>query len=754
MASQHDIEQVAAIAGCDEVQARRALTKYNGKVEEAINAIFDQETFPDDVSPGAQSTALTHHGGPNWGGLQPLVQGPAERPHPPSPVLTPQPAGAGTSSENPIDFTTTAVGGREDEDSDLERAIKASLEGQGGPGQTPASGSAIHTMDDDAAMDQAIMNSMNFDQGELALSAPAEAPTPAVREPPCPMVMTSRLPVMATVTAVLQALLASPTACEAFLSIRPVDARIAQGITGYASGVSPSNDSPTPTNISNDVPAPNWPFLQTAWRLQLLCAFSSLAVNACCDIGDVAAGIPADVLRKASRSEPLADIAAAYYTHAVRSLHEAVPWLERVSGASDSTGEGRDRLAWEEIQNTFRSVGTTQTPSTEAHDGVQRPTENYHAFELSLEPDDVSRTVTAALEASLAAQQAAIAESAKVLAFTVRPRAAPQASSAAIEESGIILEPTIYLDRFMWRRRCGLPPGMLSGALEAKEQIRQSQLRVQSLRERLDKLSQSDGIPIKDLIAQSVEYFKHGAQSRDDPLRQSQQQEAAERLEETLNVVLAETESVSAQLAQEEGGVATLRKDLHTRKDAAFDHEEWRTLSYSLRSVLMSDDGGSWAYVKSGPAAAGAAVPSATSATPAEDEQWWRIEGGKALPVSQQIVLEDRRGQQGGHGAYFLLYEQDPPSRLKGTSISAYIPHALEEQIEQENELLESTLLSLRAPEGSPTRDEAETAEQAVNGDVESQNMREASQPARSESSDLVAGPPINLDEDGDTKMT
>lgn len=143
-----------------------------------------------------------------------------------------------------------------------------------------------------------------------------------------PLALFSPLPVMTAITAVLQAILASPRASKAFLSLRPVDEHALRGLQRYSNRLSPGGLSHRREANPLDLSGPILANLETAWRVQILCALSAVSVSASCNISDTAISIPPETLRRASRNEPHGDVASAYYAHAVGSLNDVLPSLQ------------------------------------------------------------------------------------------------------------------------------------------------------------------------------------------------------------------------------------------------------------------------------------------------------------------------------------------------------------------------------------------------------------------------------------------
>lgn len=143
---------------------------------------------------------------------------------------------------------------------------------------------------------------------------------------PCahsPVALFSPLPVMSSVAAVLQLLLASPVACRAILSVRPTDSRVSQGLSDYSKGSSPGEGRATPLGQAPESSHYTKAHSETARRTQTLCAFATLSNHALCSIGDVAASVPPAVLRKASLDESRAEIASSYYSYVVEAVAQA-----------------------------------------------------------------------------------------------------------------------------------------------------------------------------------------------------------------------------------------------------------------------------------------------------------------------------------------------------------------------------------------------------------------------------------------------
>lgn len=345
------------------------------------------------------------------------------------------------------------------------------------------------------------------------------------------------------------------------------------------------------------------------------------------------------------------------------------------------------------LSRTFQSLGTTQPPVAERAAPEQHCVESQPAVELSLKPDAISSTVTAALEASLGAKQALISRPSRLLAFSVRP--SRQNTNDTTPFVPFQVEPTIYLDRFVWHRRCGIDTERSKAIEDDEHQVQEKQRRVEELAQRHKALTLSEGAPVLKLIEQSVVFLRDLTKPAVDDIQDSERREAIERLEALLEATTEEIAVITAQLDREKELLSTLKRRVQEGKAQAFEGDEWRKMPYRLRGVLMSHGSDSWVYLR----------------TDAQDEsqsqsftqRWWRVEGAQVAEVSGGVVLNDRRGDGDQEGAYFLLYERGATEDVSGIAtfggsegpLIDFVPTNLREQIEQDNELLDSTLLSL-----------------------------------------------------------
>lgn len=124
----------------------------------------------------------------------------------------------------------------------------------------------------------------------------------------------------------LQAILASPAVTRALLQFRPVDHRIWLGMQDYYKGVSPSKSplrgsnsyrglemsvrpsfdsecTPTWRLVSPDSADKSPSVLTVTWRLQLLAAFCKDSARARCNVGDLVANVPLEILRLNSKGD-------------------------------------------------------------------------------------------------------------------------------------------------------------------------------------------------------------------------------------------------------------------------------------------------------------------------------------------------------------------------------------------------------------------------------------------------------------------
>lgn len=382
---------------------------------------------------------------------------------------------------------------------------------------------------------------------------------------------------------------------------------------------------------------------------------------------------------------------------------------------------------------TFHSVGTAQPPSPTA----TSPLDDQNAVDLPLEPDtDAPTTVTAALAASLASKQASITQASRVLAFSIHQ---PPPSRRA-EGSGLVAEPTIHLDRFMWQRRCQLDL-TAQKARETELSLRQST--IDDLKKRRTSLTMHDGLGIMSLISQSIDYLQHKAdvpaslalvlktngngKDSGDAFVDTQRNEAAAALREILTALEEEVKRLDEEITTLGKELAEKRREAQREMSKVFESNEWKTMPYRLRAVLATK---------------GVGMTTSVAYFRGVGGTWWKDEGqGEVVPVGEEEALckpSVAAIADGGDSKtttttaaatptpYYLFYndaaEDDDAAPEEEAQL---VPSTLREAIEQDNELLESTLLSLGPAD--------------ISGDV---------------SGGAAAAAAAGLDDDGDARMS
>lgn len=443
------------------------------------------------------------------------------------------------------------------------------------------------------------------------------------------MALISQIPVLTPIIQTLQALYACPSARKAVLQFRPVDDRIAQGLGDYYTGSSPANLPYRNTAQYHTLDAGIRPAFEAMWRLQILFAFCTSSTRACCNPGDLVANIPQDILRKNSKGELPVQVVSAYFDHLVGSFYDAFRFHSDVKADSFPAEEG-----WEALKSTFHLLEAS-CHEIDRSSGDARPREEQQRTRIRLEPNGIASTVTSALEAALSSKYLAIRRNTKVLALSVHPQS--QTLSPSENFMPFKVEPTVYLDRFMWERRIGLTLGQTE-----RLAIQRGLAAVETLEKRRRELTYQENASTLDMLRRSIEYFLKICKRDEEPMRASQQAEAVGALQQVLDKLTTEIARIDSAITKEKTKIADLQRKMQEEQEAEFNRPEWRKHPTHLRAVFMNDSTGtSWVYFQ-------------------HRGGWFKSQdGGVDRVESIDVVLKDHRGAESLRGVYFLLYDVD-----------------------------------------------------------------------------------------------
>ncbi|CAO1631878.1 unnamed protein product [Sympodiomycopsis kandeliae] len=658
MAREEDIEQVVTFTNCSREDAAKALTKFPD-ASAAIAAYFDigweTQHTEGQHAVNSQSTWDDQNTRETLPGQTPQrTTGPSNA----QSYRPPDYSAPGHYPENPIDMTKDP-----NEDDELQRALQASLQSADNDSQQRQRVNASGNMDEDDAMDRAIANSLELSQNgsngdSQLLDLPEER-----RQEQTPIALTSHIPALLPVAYTVQALLSTPAACKAFFSIRPIDDRIAQGLSGYHRGASPANlPYRETTHFRGLEQSVRLPF-DTTWRLQLLCAFCLLSSRARCNVGDLLCNVPQDVLRLNSKGDGPGAVVSPYYDRLVTYFYHAARFVNDTQWKPDIEDEGA-KLPWDDLKTTFRCTfqkGSGPSTSEEGDNG------------LTLRPNDVASSVTSAIQAFLDTQNARMVQIPKVLAIDVKAQEQQLAPGQSFVPFQV--EPHIFLDRFLVQNRDAVDAVCHTSVA----QVKRLESLIAALEERREQLRKQSGASVVDTLTQAIEYLDLKCQPGDDPIRVESRTEASKKLRALLDGIQTELNSLEGRIATQRSALADLQRQDQERQRLAFDEPNWKRVKYSLRAVIMTEFAEQWVYFKT-------------------QDGWWRNFKGLLDKVAEEEVLSDRRGSTSLQGVTFLLYDQNE-ERTGSHELKSFVPEILETHIDQDNDLLESTLLSLQVPD-------------------------------------------------------
>lgn len=283
-------------------------------------------------------------------------------------------------------------------------------------------------------------------------------------------------------------------------------------------------------------------------------------------------------------------------------------------------------------------------------------------MEIHLRPDATSTTVTTALEAALVTAQAFITEPAKILAFPIRSETEPV---GPLDQKSIFkLERTIYLDRFLWRRRCG---AALIDNSDNEADLRGYETRIADLERRKGALANHEGHSTLALLRRSIDYFRNKSQlisqgnveelkaEGSDSTRKQSIDNTGAKLEAVSSQLKTTIETLDAELTRESEARISLKNRMQEERAAFFDKPEWKQCAYGLRAVLVSK------YERPMQGSS-APSPSSTCSFFRTAGGWWYSEGGRVERSSEESLLSIGSGQgdfSAKGEAFFLLYDRE-----------------------------------------------------------------------------------------------
>ncbi|WFD19666.1 hypothetical protein MCAP1_001902 [Malassezia caprae] len=513
------------------------------------------------------------------------------------------------------------------QDQDLQRAFAASMEEQARP-------QSVGEEDDD--MMRALAQSVN----EQTPHTGPTVRTDLLRlRTSAPVALVPSVPVYRVASLFLQALLAAPPACEAFLSYSLPDNRTAD-MEQYWAGASPQRQRKCEDRTWADVPVRVRPHLDLVQRLQTLVAFLHDTQRAAVVTGDIEAIVPSEIVLQASRSEALHVQLESYAEAVVQAWKEARTWeSERITQATRSATDAARAQFIESKATVFQSFAAAahNAPVPDLAPPQGQPTTSITLTHTALE-----RSVPACLWRKLAASETMdsllITRPADVLLLNIQRQGA---------QSGFRIDPVLYLDLFLWNKR----HGHRIDSSDECHKLHSLSSELGALEAQRKKLTEPSGAPIEPLLEQVSEYYASQNEAKQKWIQRIQQ------------YVQRQLDDLQKQREARQVSIQDLRQKIAAQVEQDVQDPNLQTVPYDLCAAILTSEKGECVYVHS-------------------EEAWWCIEDGTATSCAFDTWAAD------DNGLVHLVYTR------RGTNLSGYRPEmaALQQAISQDNERARSEM--------------------------------------------------------------
>lgn len=554
---------------------------------------------------------------------------------------------------SPIDLTG------DDEDEDFRKAMQASLESESnrqkrhqeygiGGNESKQSASGVHGVNaDEEALNRAIEASM------LQSSSNTRDQTPALsnshldsiggkdlRSSDKPVGIVAPLPFMRIFALAHQALYAAEPFRDAVLAVQFTDVRIREAneqglgelMTDYWRGKSPANINRLTGEVwvKNGVFAKEQEGIDIFMRLMTLFAFMTYTKRSIVVAEDVITHSPirtnySYVMN--SERKPPHDILACYVQGLLDVLANVSDDLEKRSPQTcDSTA----------FKKSFQSFTVNAVAPQKEEDQLKSPRkprgDPYESFVHTVMQTKTNNSIYRALYSCLVDEKTLYSMPAESLFFSLgrpglyNPNFASGWQTEVREdaETSFKVDPTIYLDAFMFHRRNGVQLGL------DPADVKQRQSRIEELEKYRKAIAIHEGEDVRSNLRASIEYFQSLCiNDGSDPLRTSSLDEAGPRLEAVLAHLEEEIAKVDSILVEEKAEVERARSSILEDFEETLANPEYQTMKYNLQAVLVHDGiDNAWAYVCERDDNSG-------------EDKWWKVCAGEVKQVYLHDVLSE-----------------------------------------------------------------------------------------------------------------
>ncbi|KZT08631.1 uncharacterized protein LAESUDRAFT_811244 [Laetiporus sulphureus 93-53] len=577
-----------------------------------------------------------------------------------APMPTTSPTSKAEEKPPVIDLTA------EDEDKELSRALRASLEDQGpkfGPSNRAPNDSwamvpsnvAISTVSvphDDQSLSRAIEASLTANvEEEMFVELPLEE---RVRKDGRPIALRPTLPSLNYAALILQGLFFVPQVRQAVARWRPLP------------------DTPEEGDNVKAFSHPGSDAAATTWSLMEIFANMDLAL-----MGELSVDAVLEALSAEQWSSPLerpGDVSFIFYCslawHIELVLHDDVPTNSAPSWPR--LFHFRHGFSDDDLSNTpfDRRIDPSAVKVTVGGSEESNDLMSCLAIELGLSGDDTKQQV--------------IFEPSEVVAFQILRDIDPPSYEASLgagprpERTTFVYPKHVYLDQFM---KNNYPI-----AIEKRRKQRELLAEVEQLLAKRASLTRHNNRDTLADLRSSLHYYEHVAEDDDSAERKAMIHDTALKLRKILARIENELQTIDATVARLKLEAANI-----------FDCPELRQHRYDLRVVLVHDGlygrNHLYSYVK-------------------HKNAWWKTVDYAVTEVSEDTVLNDSIGLHLGTGPYFLIYSLALSAEVENTL--APWPEAVKNSVKHNNRLFLSELpsdvaeqvLDPNSPPSSPTPSE------------------------------------------------
>lgn len=429
----------------------------------------------------------------------------------------------------------------------------------------------------------------------------------------------------------LQALLAAPAACDAFLSYSVPDNRNVS-MEQYWAGARPQRQRGGEDRAWPDVPMAVRPHLDcmcipltpVIQRIQTLAAFTHATRRAAVVTGDIEAIIPPEVVLQASRNEALHHQLESYANAIVWAWQEARAWeAEQITQATRSATDAARAQFISSKATLFRTYAATayDEPKPDMPCPEGQPTTTITLAHTALE-----RSVPSCLWQKLAASDRMdsllITRAPDVLLFNVERQGATEMFR---------IDPVLYLDPFLWSKRQGQ---RIDGTDECR-QLQSTMSELRALKAQWNTLTEPTGTPIDPVLERVSEHYASQNEAMHSWVQRIQHHVQQQRAE------------LQQQQQALQSHMEALRRSLADQVEQEAHNPDQQAVPYDLYAAIVAHGDGECVYVR-------------------YEDAWWCIDNGTVTTVRRGILTQcsidtwitDSRGTDQGLGLVHLVYQR------------------------------------------------------------------------------------------------